>query len=147
MTVKKGDRVAYTVTIREAPHFLNTIRVTRYGTVTATWETGREQGPKVRIAVENWQEGSSKYAERFSRDVAPAHAAYDGVEFRTFRDAQVRIYDQTLDDASDMYIMEVLGVTVRVYRRADGSLVLGAETDSYPLDTDICGTQTTYGET
>jgi hypothetical protein len=144
MTIRKGDRVAYSVTVREAPHSFDTKTITRYGTVTTTWETGREQGPRVRIAVENWQRGTSKYVERFARDVAEVRATPGGVDFQRLRDAQVRVYDQIADDASDMYVMEVFGVTVRVYKRASGELVLVAETESYPLDTDICGTQATY---
>jgi hypothetical protein len=37
-------------------------------------------------------------------------------EITTIRDAEIRVYDSEpgTDDASDMYVMEVLGVTVRV---------------------------------
>ena len=52
-------------------------------------------------------------------------AGYDQ-EIVTARDAEVRIYDQDpgTDDASDMYVIEALGVTIRI------RLVLGDDEDS-----------------
>jgi hypothetical protein len=43
----------------------------------------------------------------------------DGMpEVHKIRDAEVRVFDQApgTDDASDMYVMEALGVTVRIRR-------------------------------
>jgi hypothetical protein len=55
-------------------------------------------------------------------------------EIRAVRDAEIRVYDSApgTDDASDMYVMEVLGVTVRVWLIAveeddEGSGVPGRE--------------------
>jgi hypothetical protein len=49
-----------------------------------------------------------------------------------------------------MYVIEALGVTVRIRRVREGSgpnrpLVV-VETEEYPLDAIVCGNESTYGD-
>ena len=75
-------------------------------------------------------------------------------EIHKIRDAEIRVFDQApgTSDASDMYVMEVLGVTVRIRRVREGNrsawrdrLKVVVETGEYPLDADVCGVETTCG--
>ena len=47
--------------------------------------------------------------------------AYDSPEIHKIRDAEIRVFNQEsgTDDASDMYVIEALGVTVRIRRVRD----------------------------
>jgi len=71
--VKKGDRVAYTVKYHAGgtgPEASRVLTRTEYGTVTSLSKTfGFGVRRKVRIRVENPQEGRAKYVERYADDV------------------------------------------------------------------------------
>lgn len=73
-------------------------------------------------------------------------------ELTRVRDAQVRVFDQApgTDDASDMYVLEVLGVTaiVRLVTQEDGTVrpKVVIETVDYPLDAEVCGSESVYGD-
>ena len=75
-------------------------------------------------------------------------------EIHTIRDAEIRVFTREpgTDDASDMYVIEVLGVTVLIRRIREGRrlspsrLKVVVETASYPLDAEVCGVDSTYGE-
>lgn len=70
-------------------------------------------------------------------------------EIHKVREAEIRFFSQEPCDASDMYVMEVLGVTVRVRMvpDEDGSYPkVVVETEQYPLEAEVCGVESFYGD-
>lgn len=72
-------------------------------------------------------------------------------EVHQIREAEIRIFDREpgADDASDMYVMEVYGITVRVrITEQDGREVpkVVVETEQYPLEAEVCGVESFHGE-
>jgi len=67
-------------------------------------------------------------------------------EIHRIRDAEIRVFNREPNyDGSDMYVMEVLGVTVNVRLLKDGTPKVVVETEVYPMDAEVCGVDSTYG--
>ena len=67
-------------------------------------------------------------------------------EVQKIRDAEIRVFGREPEyDGSDMYVMEVLGITVNVRLLKDGTPKVVVETEKYPLEAEVCGVDSTYG--
>jgi hypothetical protein len=74
-----------------------------------------------------------------------------GPEIHQIRDAEIRIFNREpgTDDASDMYVIEVLGVTVLIRKVREEQRELPkvvVETKSWPMLAEVCGIDTMYGD-